>query len=57
MTKIDKLIKTKPQNTKNSGQKGTDYEELKRRMKGICNSLSWYFYGDGLSCFWKYIGS
>lgn len=38
---IDKLIKTKSQNTKLSGQKGTSYEELKRRMQGICTSLNW----------------
>ena len=38
---IDKLIKTKPQSTKVPSPKGTGYEELKRRMQGICTSLNW----------------
>lgn len=37
---IDKLIKTKPQSTKVPSPKGTGYEELKRRMQGICTSLN-----------------
>lgn len=38
---IDKLIKTKTQSTRLSERKGTGYEELKRRVQGICSSLNW----------------
>lgn len=37
---IDKLIKVSTPNT-NIGVKGTDFEHLKRRMKGICTSLNY----------------
>ncbi len=38
---IDKLIKVSTTNTNNIGAKGTDFENLKRRMKGICISLNY----------------
>lgn len=34
------MIKTKTQSTRLSEQKGTGYEELKRRVQGICSSLN-----------------
>jgi len=39
--KFDKLIKTTTQNTNDSSDRGTNFEEVKRRMNGICKSLNW----------------
>ncbi|MCM1466610.1 MAG: hypothetical protein NC086_00570 [Alistipes sp.] len=38
---VDKLIKTPARNTNMGREKGTGFEEMKRRMEGICDSLNY----------------